>query len=166
MSQGRFCLEAPAEGPSRLFRLLGAPGVRPWAGGCLPPVSSSDSTWLLLCVRVSPLLCLIRTLSLGLGPAKRTSFHTLHFISSAETLCPNKFPFQESEFGGHRFRAGENEIREKPRAPGISVRTGETAGLTPLSADHVAAQLVEKTQSGPAYRWPDTSFLQQKFPED
>ena len=63
-------------------------------------------------------------------------------------------------------RAGENEIREKPRAPGISVRTGETAGLTPLSADHVAAQLVEKTQSGPAYRWPDTSFLQQKFPED
>ena len=93
--------QSPGEGPPGLFQLLGARGVRPWAGGGLPPVSASVSTWLLLCVRVSPLLCLIRTLSLGLGPAKRTSFHTLHFISSAETLYSNKFPFQESEFGGH-----------------------------------------------------------------
>ena len=52
--------EAPGEGPSRLFQLLGVPGIRPWAGGRLPPVS----TWL-LCVHVSPLPCLIRTLSLG-----------------------------------------------------------------------------------------------------
>lgn len=52
--------EAPGEGPPGLFQLLGAPGIRPWAGGRLPPVS----TWL-LCVHVSPLPCLIRTLSLG-----------------------------------------------------------------------------------------------------
>ena len=57
--------EAPGEGPSCLFQLLGAPGVHPWAGGRLPPVSASASTWLLLCVHVSPLPCLIRTVSLG-----------------------------------------------------------------------------------------------------
>ena len=57
--------EAPGEGPPRFFQLLGAPGVHPWAGGRLPPVSASVSTWLLCCVRVSSVLCLIRTLSLG-----------------------------------------------------------------------------------------------------
>ena len=79
--------EAPGEGPSCLFQLLGAPGVSPWAGGRLPPVSASVSTWLLLCVRVSRLLCLIRTLSLGLGPppSRRTSSQTLHSITAAET---------------------------------------------------------------------------------
>ena len=41
--------EAPGEGPPRLVQLLGAPGVRPWASGRLPPVSASVSTWLLLC---------------------------------------------------------------------------------------------------------------------
>ena len=45
--------ESPGEGPSCLFQLLGAPGVRPWAGGRLPPVSASVSVWLLCCVRVS-----------------------------------------------------------------------------------------------------------------
>ena len=39
--------------PSCLFQLLGAPGVHPWAGGRLPPVSASISTWLLRCVPVS-----------------------------------------------------------------------------------------------------------------
>ena len=74
--------EAPGEGPPRLFQLLGAPGVRPWPGGRLPPIS----TWLLLCVRVSPLHCLVRTLSLGLGPppSRRTSPQTLHSITSAK----------------------------------------------------------------------------------
>ena len=57
--------ESPGEGPPHLSQLLGAPGIRPWAGDRLPPVSASVSTRLLLCVRVSPLLCLIRTLSLG-----------------------------------------------------------------------------------------------------
>ena len=70
--------EAPGEGPPRLFQLQGATGVRPWAGGRLPPVSASVSTWLLLCVRVSPLLCLIRTLALGLrpSPSRRASSQT------------------------------------------------------------------------------------------
>ena len=45
--------ESPGEGPAHLFQLLGAPGVPPWAGGRLPPVSASVSTWLLLCVRAS-----------------------------------------------------------------------------------------------------------------
>ena len=87
--------EAPGEGPSHLYQLLGAPGVRPWDGGRLPPVSASVSTWLLLCVRVSPLLCLIRTFSLGLRPpsSKRTSSQTLHSITSADTLLPCKAIF-------------------------------------------------------------------------
>ena len=77
---------------------LGAPGVHPWAGGHLPPVSTSVSTWLLLCVRVSPLLSLTKTLSLGLGPPppRRTSSQTLHSITAAENLCPNKARFSGS----------------------------------------------------------------------
>ena len=43
--------EAPGEGPSCLFRRPGLQG--PWAGGCLPPVSASVLTGLLLCVCVS-----------------------------------------------------------------------------------------------------------------
>ena len=69
--------ESPGEGPSRLFQLLGAPGVCPWAGGRLPPVSASVSTGLLLRVRVSSLPCLIKTLSLGFlhsSPLQRLSF--------------------------------------------------------------------------------------------
>ena len=57
--------EAAGEGPPHLFQLLQAPGVRPWAGGRFPPVSASVSMWLFLCIRVSPLVCLIRILSLG-----------------------------------------------------------------------------------------------------
>ena len=78
--------ESPGEGPSCLSRLLGAPGVCPWAGGRLPPVSASVSTWLLCCARVSPLVCLIRTLSLGLGPppSRRTSSQT---PSPLQRLC-------------------------------------------------------------------------------
>ena len=53
--------EAPGEGPSRLFQFPWAPGVRPWAGGRLPPVSAADSTWLFLCVLVSPLLSCLST---------------------------------------------------------------------------------------------------------
>ena len=56
--------EDPGDGPPRVFQLLGAPGIRPWASGCLPPVSASVSPWL-LCVHVSPVPCLIRSLSLG-----------------------------------------------------------------------------------------------------
>ena len=84
--------EAPGEGPSRLFRLLGAPGIHPWAGGRLPPVSASVSTWLLLRVHVSPLVCLIRTLTLGLGPppSRRNLSSDLYSITSSETLYPNK----------------------------------------------------------------------------
>ena len=77
-SQGLVPAEAPGEGPSRLFQLPGAPGVHPWAASCLRPIPASVSTGLLLCVPVSPLLCLIRTLSLGLGPppSRRTSSQT------------------------------------------------------------------------------------------
>ena len=86
--------------PSHLFQLLGAPGIHPWAGGHLPPVSTSISTWLLLCVHVSLLLCLIRTLSLGLGPPlfRRTSSQTLHSITSAETPFPNNMPLWGSSW--------------------------------------------------------------------
>ena len=63
--RAEFPAEAAGEGPPRLLQLLGAPSVHPWAGGRLPPVSASVSMWLLLCVRVSPLVCLIRILSLG-----------------------------------------------------------------------------------------------------
>ena len=100
--------EAPGEGPPRFFQLLGAPGVHPWAGGRLPPVSASVSTWLLRCVRVSPLRCLIRTLSLGLGPppSRRTSSQTLHSVTAAETPFHNKLPFPgfrtRVDLWGHR----------------------------------------------------------------
>ena len=87
-SQGLVPADAPGEGPSRLFQLPGTPGFRPWAAGRLPPVSASVSTGLLLCVPVSPLLCLIRTLSLGLGPSpsRRALSQTLHSITAAESL--------------------------------------------------------------------------------
>ena len=100
--------ESPGEGPSCLSRLLGAPGVCPWAGGRLPPVSASVSTWLLCCARVSPLVCLIRTLSLGLGPppSRRTSSQTLHSVTAAETPFHNKLPFPgfrtRVDLWGHR----------------------------------------------------------------
>ena len=68
VSQGWAPCRGSRGGSSRLFQLPGSPGVRPWAGGRLPPVSASVSTWLRRCVRVSPLPCLTRTLSLGLGP--------------------------------------------------------------------------------------------------
>lgn len=63
--RAQLSAEAPGECPSRLFQLLGAPGIHSWAGGRLPPVSACISTRLLLCVRVSPPLCLIKTLSQG-----------------------------------------------------------------------------------------------------
>ena len=96
--------EAPGEGPPRLFRLLGAAGVCPWAGGRLPPVSASVSTWLLRCVRVSPLPCLIRTLWWGLRPPppRRTSSQTLHSITAAETLLLNKVLFTGSGLAGRQ----------------------------------------------------------------
>ena len=91
--------EAPGEGPSRLFRLLGAPGIHPWAGGRLPAVSASVSMWL-LCVHVSPLVCLIRTLTLGSGPppSRRNLISDLHSITSAETFYPNKVLFWGSSY--------------------------------------------------------------------
>lgn len=87
--------ESPEEGPSRPFQLLVAPGIRPWAGVRLPPVSASASTWLLRFVRVSPLSCLIRTLRWVWGHPHPggTLFQTLHSVSSAKTLCPNKVLF-------------------------------------------------------------------------
>ena len=98
--QGWLPPESPGEGPSHLFQLLGAPGVHPWAGGHLPPVSTSISTWLLLCVHVCLLLCLTRALSLGLGPPlfRRTSSQILHSIMSAETLFPNNMPLWGSSW--------------------------------------------------------------------
>ena len=86
--KAKLCPESPGKGPPCLFQLPGAPGVRPWAGGRLPPVSTSVSMWLLLCIRVSPLPCLIRTLSRGLGPPppRRTSSQTLHSITSTKTF--------------------------------------------------------------------------------
>ena len=98
-SRGGSFLPLPAPGGSR----------RPWACGRLPPVSASVFPGLLLCVWVSPLLSLRRTLSLDVGPpsSRRTSSQTLHFITSAKTLFPNKLPFpgfrgQElSIFGGY-----------------------------------------------------------------
>ena len=45
--------QSPGEGPSHLFQLLGSPGVRPWAGGHLPPIYASVSMWLLLWVCLS-----------------------------------------------------------------------------------------------------------------
>ena len=82
------------------FRLLAfflsqAPGI-PWLVATEGfQISASVFTWLLLCVCVSPLLCLVRTLSLDVGPpsSRRTSSQILHFITSAETLFPNKVPF-------------------------------------------------------------------------
>ena len=87
-SRGGSFLPLPASGGSR----------RPWAWGRLPPVSASVFPGLLLCVCVSPLLCLIRTLSLDVGPpsSRRTSSQTLHFITSAETLLPQQVPFPGS----------------------------------------------------------------------
>lgn len=86
--------EPPGQGPSHLFQLLGAPGIHPWAGDRLPPVSPSISTCLLLHVHISLPFCLVRTLSLGLGPPlfRKTSSQTLHPITSAETLFPNNMP--------------------------------------------------------------------------
>ena len=85
--------EAPGECSPHLLQLLGAPGVPPWAGGRLTPVSASVSTWLLLCVPVSPLLCFIRTLSLGLGPppSRRNliSDPSLHHICKEKSSFPN-----------------------------------------------------------------------------
>ena len=91
--------ESPGEGPSRLFQLLGAPGVHPWADGHLPPVSAS--MWLLLCVRVSAFLSLTRTLSLGLGPppSRRTLIQTLHSITSAKNLVSREGPILWSSDG-------------------------------------------------------------------
>ena len=70
--------EAPGEGPSRLFQLLGAPGVPGLVAASLP--SLPLFTWLLLCVWVSPLLSLRRTLSLDVGPpsSRRTTSRNLH----------------------------------------------------------------------------------------
>ena len=93
--------EAPGEGPSRLFQLLGAPGVPGLVASSLPSLPLVF-TGLLLCVCVSPLLCLglspsvfRRTLSLDVGPpsSRRTSSQTLPFITSAKTLFPNKVLF-------------------------------------------------------------------------
>ena len=80
----------PASGGSR----------RPWACGRVPPVSASVFPGLLLCVCVSPLLCLVRTLPLDVGPpsSRRSSSQTLPCITSAKTLFPHKVPL--SGFGG------------------------------------------------------------------
>ena len=90
--------ESPGEGPPCLFQLLGAPGIHPWAGGRLPPVSAS--TRLLLCVLVSPLLCLIRTLSLGLGlsPSRR---------ASSQTFTPSQLQ-RPRNFRGTVFNPGQH----------------------------------------------------------
>ena len=84
-SRGGFFLPLPASGGSR----------HPWACDRLSPVSARVFTGLLLCVCVSPLLCLIGTLSLDVGPpsSRRTSSQILHFITSAKTLYPNRVPF-------------------------------------------------------------------------
>ena len=93
-SRGGSSLPLPASGGSR----------HPSLGWWLPPsLSASVFMWLLLCVPVSPLLCLLRTLSLGLGPppSKRTSSQTLHFITSAEILFEIR---PHSEFSAEFFR--------------------------------------------------------------
>ena len=54
-SQGWAPCRGSRGGSSRLFQPPGAPGVRPWAGGRLPPVSTAVSSRLLRCVRVSVL---------------------------------------------------------------------------------------------------------------
>ena len=94
VSRGGSFLPLPASGGSR----------RPWACGRVSPVSASVFSGLLLCVCVSPLLSLRRTLSLDVGPpsSRRTSSQTLHCITSAKTLFPNKVPLP----GGHEFGAG------------------------------------------------------------
>ena len=81
--------------PSCLFQLLGAPGVHPWAGGRLPPVSASVSTWLLLCVRVSPVSFFFFSCVLIKDPVsgfkatfiQKTSFQNLLLHS----ICKNLF---------------------------------------------------------------------------
>ena len=84
--QGGSFLPLPASGGSR----------HPWACGRLPPVSAFIFTGLLLCVCVSPLLCLRRTLSLDVESpsSRRTWSQTLHCITSAKTLFPYKVPFK------------------------------------------------------------------------
>ena len=77
-SRGGSLPPLPASGGSR----------RPWACGRVPPVSASVFTGLLLCVWVSRLLCLRRTLSLDVGPpsSRRISAQIFDFIPSAKTL--------------------------------------------------------------------------------
>ena len=84
--------EAPGEGPPRLFQLLGAPGVHPWAGGRLPPV----------CLRLhvaSPLCpCLSSSVSykdpvMGFRatPSQEDLISDLAFITPAETQGSRNF---------------------------------------------------------------------------
>ena len=103
MSQGRAPCRGSRGGSSPPLPASGG-SRRPSLGWWLPPsLSASVFTWLLLCVPVSPLLCLLRTLSLGLGPppSKRTSSQTLHFITSAEILFEIR---PHSEFSAEFFR--------------------------------------------------------------
>ena len=71
-SRGGSLLPLPPSGGSRC----------PWACGRLPPVSAPVFPGLLLCVCVSPLLCLRRTLSLDVGPPHPGEPHLGSFTTS------------------------------------------------------------------------------------
>ena len=108
--QGWFYPEAPGEGPSCLFQLLGAPGVPGLVAPSLPSLPSIFMG-LILCVWVSPLLSLRRTLSLDVGPppSRGTASQILHFITSAKTLFPHKvihIPRYWELGPGHIFSGG------------------------------------------------------------
>ena len=79
--------EAPGEGPSCLFQLLGAPGGPGLVATSLPSLSPSSRGF--SSVSGSPLLSLGRTLSLEGGPpsSRRTSSQTLPVASPLCLLC-------------------------------------------------------------------------------
>ena len=113
-SRGGSFLPLPASGGSR----------RPWAHGRLPSVSASVFPGLLLCVCVSPLLSLRRTLSLEVGPpsSRRTSSQTLPCITPARTLLPNEVPFTGSggqSVCGAQFYALRGPSQQKSVSPHI-----------------------------------------------
>ena len=76
--------EAPGEGPPRLLQLLGSLGIRPWAGGRLPPLSACISTCLSSSVSYKDPVPGFRA-----TPIQGGLISDLHSIISAVTLFPN-----------------------------------------------------------------------------
>ena len=102
-SRGGSFLPLPASGGSR----------RPWAYGHVPPVSASVFPGLLLCVCVSPLLCLGRTLSLDVGPP-----------SSRGTSCGSLQELPLQRLFPIRSHREVLEVDINPQLPGLACGGG------------------------------------------